>query len=251
MTTVAVFVDPPREGLVLPAVPETSPLTAVEAAELYAAMTGDVLRAVHGSGGDLLVNYRPDELIPERFHGERRAEAECRALVREALPADADVRVEVQVGSTFAARAGNTVTHLLEREEVASVAIVEATVPLLERTHVDNAAMRLRRTETVLGPTPAGDVYYAGFTDTIDFADAFDPPALETLTTRSLDADNEVDFLPWLPTVRTGEDLVSVVSAIRARAAAGRTVPTSTAALIEALGLHVAVEDDARVLARG
>ena len=58
MTTHAVLLDPPRPGFVLPDLVAESPLSASEAADLYAAMASDVLRTVERSGGGLLVNYR-------------------------------------------------------------------------------------------------------------------------------------------------------------------------------------------------
>ena len=46
MPTVAVLCDPPREGVVLADLAATTPLSVAEAADLYAAMCADVLRAV-------------------------------------------------------------------------------------------------------------------------------------------------------------------------------------------------------------
>lgn len=236
MTIVAVFADPPREGLVLPELSETSPLSAAEATDLYAAMFADTCLTVERSGGDLLVNYRPDDLVPEAHRGGD-AKSEIEAVVDGVL--EESPRMEVQVGSTFAARAGNTATHLLEREEATSVAIVEPTAPLLSRTHIDNASMKLRTNPVVLGPAPGGGVHYAGFAEPIDFEGAYQPPAIETLTWRGRDADLDVEFLPLLPTIETGSDLATLVSLLRARVAAERIVPPNTATWIDERGLYV------------
>jgi glycosyltransferase A (GT-A) superfamily protein (DUF2064 family) len=238
MTTVAVLVDPPRPGHVLPGLAETSPLTEQEAADLYAAMAKDLVTAVEKSGGELLVNYRPETAVP----GDGDAEAEVRALVEDAGVADA--RLEVQVGETFAGRVGNTVTHLLENEGVNSAAAVEPTTPFLTRQHVDEAAMKLRRREVVLGPGTEGRVHYAGFTDTLDFTDAYAAPALETLTDRARDVGHEVDFLPQLTVLETGRDLANVVSLLHARQRADRLVPTHAAETIAAFDLVVEAGDD-------
>lgn len=215
---------------------ERGPLSPSEATDLYAAMLADVCLAVERSGGELLVNYRPAELLPDEHAG-----VDSEAAVRSALEGvlEESPRLEVQVGSTFAARAGNTATHLLEQEGVDSVAIVEPTAPLLSRTHIDNAAMKLRRSSAVLGPATDGRVYYAGVTDPIDFEGAYEPPAVETLTWRGRDAGHDVDFLPMLPTVETTEDLATVVSLIRARVAADRIVPVYTATWIDEHDLRV------------
>ena len=253
MTTVAVLADPPREGLVLPMIAERTPLSAADAADLYAAALADVLGAIEASGGDLLVNYRPEESIPdEHATGENTedAEAEIRAVAEGGLEAPDEARYEVQVGETFAGRAGNTATHLFEEEEVASVAIVPGSAAFLTRTAVDSAAMKLRGSEVVLGPGDGGDLYYAGFKREIDFADAYRPPAVETITGRALVADSEVDFLPMAPTIETPSGLASAVALCRARSRAGRIVPARTAARIEEFGLALEAREGRRELVR-
>lgn len=249
MTVVCVLADPPRPGLVFPRLVETSPLDETEVAELYAAALGDVCRAAETSGGDLLVNYRPDEALPEgTASGDATdgADADAEAAVRAALDgelADPDAaRYEVQVGETFAGRAGNTVTHLLEEEGVASAAVVEPSAVFLTRTQVDEAAMKLRRAPVVLGPAPDGRVYYAGFTEPIDFAAAYTPPALRTLTDRAGDAGHDVDLLRTLPVVETGADLAAALVRIETRRAAGQAVPERVSAWLDGSGL-AAVDD--------
>lgn len=250
MTTLAVLADPPREGLVLPRLAGTSPLSPAEATDLYAAMLKDTFRAVARSGGELLVNYRPDELLPEEFRTDERPEAEVRALAADALDDLDDVRFEKQVGSTFDARAGNTATHLLDGEDVASVAVIEGDTPFLARKDIDSAAMKLRSSEVVLGPAEGGRVYFLGLTDALDFDGAYTPPELETLAHRGADAGHAIDFLPTLTKVETGRDLVSLVTTTNARKTAGRIVPEFTATFLDDLGLHVDVRDGERTLVR-
>jgi glycosyltransferase A (GT-A) superfamily protein (DUF2064 family) len=250
MTTIAVLADPPREGLVGTDLAATSPLTEAEAAELYAAMLRDVLVAVDRSGGDLLVNYRPDDLLPDEHVTATAAEAAVRAVAASALDDLDDVRFEPQVGSAFDARAGNTITHLLREEGVVSAAVVEATTPFLTRPLIDSAAMKLRRSAVVLGASTRGRIYYAGFTDPVDFAGAFDPPALETLTGRGRDADHEVDFLPIQPAIETGADLRDALPLLHARVDAERAVPVETAATLDDFGLRVDYGDAEGALVR-
>ncbi len=250
MTVVAVLLDPPRDGLVLPDLPDSSPLSAAEATELYRAMAADVLRAVDASGGDLLVNYRPDDLVPEEFAGDRSAEAEVRALAADALGDLDDVRFEVQVGSTPSARVGNTVTHLVEREGATSAAVLRPDAPLVTRKEIDGAAMKLRRSQVVLGPSERGGVYYAGFADTLDFTDAFDAPAVESLVARARDAGLDADFLAQHTRVRTGDDLATVLAVVRARQRAERVVPTATADCLDDLGIEIEERDGEPMLVR-
>lgn len=244
MTTVAILVDPPRPGLVLPELPNTSPLSAAEAADLYAAMTRDVAVAVERSGGDLLVNYRPDDALPAEYRVEESAEAAVRAVVRGALADPDAARFEVQVGETFAGRVGNTVTHLLEREGVDSAAVVEPTAPFLGRTDIDSAAMKLRRSEVVLGPAPDGRVHYAAFADTIDFQEAYATPVVRTLTERAREAGHTVDVVPMLPVIETGPDLAGALSLARARDTADLAIPEHFASRCDDLGLAVTADDD-------
>lgn len=266
MTVLAVFADPPRPGLVLPELAESSPLSESEAADLYAASLKDTFAAVERSGGELLVNYRPDDMIPERAatprneraesdanrerEGDQSAEAEVRALAADALEDPSDARFEVQVGSTFSARAGNTITHLLDREEVQSAAVVPGTAPMLARKDIDGAAMKLRQNEVVLGPSERGGVYFAGFTATVDFEDAYATPAVETLTVRGADAGHDVEYLPAKSRIETGADLLSLVPVLNARIAAGRIVPEYTATLLHEWGLRVVEEDGEPTLVR-
>jgi glycosyltransferase A (GT-A) superfamily protein (DUF2064 family) len=244
MTTIAVLADPPRAGLVGTDLAATSPLTEAEAADCYAATLADALAAADRAGGDLLVNYRPDDLLPDEHRTDTSAAADVRAVAASALDDLDDVRFEPQVGSTVAARAGNTVTHLLREEGADSVGIVEGTAGFLTRPLLDNATMKLRRSETVLGPAPRGRVYYAGFTDAVDFEDAFDPPAVGTLTDRARTAGHDVDFLPFRPAVETGTDLLDALLLIESRLAAERAVPTNTAAFVDRIGLGVSYAGD-------
>lgn len=240
MTTTAVLVDPPRAGEVLEGVVETSPLTGAEAADLYAAMTRDVATAVDNSGGPVLVNYRSAD-----------AEAEIREVLDGVVdPDDEGVRFEVQVGETFAGRAGNTATHLLEAEAEGSVAITRPESAFLARTEIDGSAMKLRSSEVVLGPAPGGRVYFAAFTDPIDYADAFAVPAIETLTDRALDAGHEVDFLESKPVVETGRDLAAAITTVRTRRKAERIVPRHLAEWVADSELAVEADDGDLTLVR-
>ncbi|MFC4543586.1 hypothetical protein ACFO5R_16800 [Halosolutus amylolyticus] len=235
---IVVPVDPPREGLVLSALVDRTPLSASEAAALYEAAAIDVLRAAAASGGELLVNYRDAETLPDEY-ADGDPEAESRALVASALEDADDVRFERQVGSTRAARIGNTVTHLLDREGVKHVGILEPTVPLVARTELDGAAMSLRRHDVVLGPSTGGRTYFAGFAEPIDFTDAYDPPALSTLSDRTADAGLGLGFAPMLPTITTEPGLAATLAMLDARAQADRPGGAATAAVLEDLGVVV------------
>ncbi|MFW6321268.1 MAG: hypothetical protein ACOC0Z_05405 [Halohasta sp.] len=244
MTVIAVLADPPREGLVLSRLAETTPLSEADVADLYESMLRDTMLAVDRSGGDLLINYRPDDLLPEAHHTEIDPAAELRSIAADTLDDVSEVRFEPQVGSTVSARAGNTITHLLREEGVKSAAVVFGTAPLLTRTLVDSAAMKLRTNEVVLGPATEGRVYYAGFTEPVDFAESFGGLALQRLAHRAADAGLDSEFLPMTPTVETRRDLLSALPLLRSRFTAERIVPEYTATFVHEHGLDTTAGDD-------
>lgn len=246
MTVVVALVDPPREGLVLPRLVDSTPLSAEDATQLYEAFVKDLCRAAAESGGDLLLNYRPEDRLPDEFRTGEPVEDEVEAIARDALSDSEydEARIEVQVGSTESARVGNTVTHLLGEEDVDTVTICDPAAPLRSRQHIDSIAMKLRRSPLVIGPAARGRFHTAAFTDTIDFDGALTPPELVTLTDRARDADHDVDFAPQQTLVETHDDLVGLVSEIRARQRAGRWVPPHTTQAISDLGLAIETAAD-------
>jgi len=230
MTTVVVLADVPDEAALV----TSELLSASEAATLYRATLADVCEMLQHGEADVLVNYpSPDWTDVDN------PEDVLRELLGNELAAPEALRYEVQVGETHAARVGNALTHLLETEGEQTVAVVEPTAALLRRDHVGTVAMKLRTSDVVLGPSPGGGLYFAGFGEPIDFTDVFAPPAVETVTARAIDAGLSVEYLPVLPRLDRPADLATAVSLIRARRAAGRIVPPRTTALIERWGLSV------------
>ncbi len=238
MTTVAVLVDPPRSRL-LPQLADSSSLSESAVRDCYTALARDTVSAVARSGGELLVNYRPYEGLG--VDGDD-AEADVREMLGDAVPSDA--RFEKQVGETYAGRAGNTATYLLETEEVSSVGIVDPRAALLARAQIDGAAMKLRSCDVVVGPGTEGRVYYAAFGEPINFEDAYAAPAVRTLTDRALDAGLDVDFLELLPVVETERDLAATVALVRSRRRADRLVPPHLSAWIDESGVDARAGDE-------
>ncbi|HKJ58686.1 MAG TPA: hypothetical protein VKA37_05620, partial [Halobacteriales archaeon] len=228
MTLHCLVVDPPRPGLSLPGLVD-GPLDPGSAAALYAASIKDTMAAAARSGGELLVNYPAAEQLPAEHRTDTSPEAELRSLSADAVDDVGDVRFEVQVGSTFAARAGNAATHLLAEESEDSVAVLSGTAPSLGRTALDGAAMKLRRHEVVVGPGTGGRAAYLGLSDPIDFEGAYEPPGggdgraseVEDLARRGVDAGYEVAFLPVHPVIEDEVGLATLVAEIRARLRAG------------------------------
>lgn len=243
MTIHALLADPPRPAIALPELVGPGLLSEREAADLAAAMIRDTMRSVTRSGGELLVNYRDSEDLPPG-DADGSATSALRELAAAAVPDPDAVRYEVQVGSSFAARGGNTATHLLEEEDANSVAILRPSSPTLSRSTLDSAAMKLRRNEVVIGPAPGGRVAYLGLTEPIDFEGLYKPPAVTTIARRAADAGFSVDFLPMHLVVETASDLASLQALLSARRVAGRSVPEATVSTLDELDLAPVESED-------
>lgn len=241
MTVFAVLLDPPRPGLVLQDVSKTSPLNPEEAATLYAAMAKDTVRAVAESGGELLVNYRTEADIPEQYRTGTPVKEEIKSLVSQAIDDPDIARFEKQVGSTFASRVGNTVTHLLTEEAADSVGVLDGKSPTLVRQTLDSAAMKIRHHNAVIAPGINGDWSFLAFTELIDFTNIFEPPALVTIVNAIVEEDYSVDFLPIHPHVTDETNLIMLVTLMQARAAANKITPPFTRDALDRFDLHLSV----------
>ena len=242
MTIVVVIADPPVDGAgVCEEIVAETELTPADGVELYAAVLKDVFTALAESTVDVLINYPPREDLPEGAELQRSPEAILRGLAGSVVDPDRleDFRFEVQVGSDFSATAGNAITHLLREEERASASVLRPCVPRLVRSIVDEAAIKLRRTDVVLGPAGGGDVYFAGFTQPIDFAGVFEESALEEIAARAGADGLTVDFVRDREVLDAARDLGSVVTRFRAQQLAGKPVPTHVWSFIEDRGLEV------------
>ncbi len=244
MPTIVVPAAPPRPGLVLTGLAAEAPVSAVEAARLYKACFRDALSAADVAGGDLIVTYPSADRVGTNEDGTG-PEAAVRAAATPALSAPAEVRFEVQVGSTPSARLGNVVTHLLREEEVSSVGYLLPSAYNTPRTVLDSAAMKSRSADLVLGPAPDGRVHYAAFADaSLNFADSLAPPALDGLAASAAEAEVATDFVETRPLLERAADLPTLLATVSARRRAGRTVPERVAAVVDELGLRLEADDD-------
>lgn len=227
MTQVVLIADPPVEGVACRQIVEETQLSPGDGEALYRAVLKDVFTALGNSSIDVLVNYPAPDDIPEDVESDMDPEAELRGIAGTVLDAEQlrEWRFEIQVGSNFSAKAGNAITHLLRDEEQHSAAVFRPCVPRLERGVVDEAAIKLRRNEAVLGPTGDGDIYFAGFREPIDFEDVFEDNALEEAALRAGEEGLGVDFAQYREVLHSARAFRSVVSRLRAAVAAGNPVP--------------------------
>lgn len=247
MTVAVALVDPPREGIVCTELVDHTPLSPADGVTLYEGLLADFFATMAETNVDLLVNYPQADDLPGESTTD--PEAEIRAIAGRVLDAaELDrVRFEVQIGSTPSAQIGNAITHLLRDEEETSAAFLDHRVPLLERSVVDQAAISLRRNETVVGPAQDGGVYLAGFRAPIDFTDVLEGRSIERIVSRSVGEAMDVAFVRRREVVDHPRDLKTVVSLLRARREAERAVPKRTMAAIDELGLWVSDDGEIRV----
>ncbi|MFB6085183.1 MAG: DUF2064 domain-containing protein [Halodesulfurarchaeum sp.] len=229
MTTVVLLPDPPIEGVACRSLVEKTALTPGDGLALYRALLADTMVTLERSTIDILVNYPTQDDLPEDVT-DVDPEAELRQIAARAMEPDRfeEVRFEPQVGSDFSAKAGNAITHLVRDEDLQSAAVLRPCVPRLARSVIDEAALKLRRADVVIGPASRGDVYFVGFSDLIDFESVFETRPVEGITRRAVEAGLEVDFqrsreLLWEPA-----DLASVLSRLNAETLAGKPVPEHT-----------------------
>lgn len=235
MTVHALVADPPRPGLALPGLVSTGKLGSEAAASLAGAMLQDVAIGAANSGGELLVNHPMDEQLSPKYRRDMAPVDELRELIAGVLADPEAVRFEPQVGESRAARIENTVGHLLEEEGATSVAVLDGRAPTLDRTALDSAAMKLRRSEVVVAPAPGNRVAYLGLTEPLELADLAVPFELTAIADRAVEVGYEVDYLPMHPRVDDEAGLQTLTDLVAARRVARRRVPERTATVLETL----------------
>lgn len=216
MTDVVLPLVPPDRQAARSALPTTDAI-----ADLFHATSADAATAVHESGGDLAFAVADDA-----------ARTFADTLSRSALP-DAEVlRLELDV-DTGIADVGPALRAIRDHSDAASVGVIDPSVGLARRTHLDTAAMRLRREDVVIGPTPGGGWWYLGTRvgadelpevlgdSVVGLLDGLDPDTLE------------VGFLPLLPIIEDDADLGGLRELLGAMTRADRSVAPYAAAWFE------------------
>lgn len=240
MTTVAVLVEASNKRTLLSDLVERNVITRGETSDLFEAMIRDVIGTVERSGGEVVVAARTDDEDLEGTDPHVEIDESLRRRFGEAVEGELDV--EVSGESDRAVWIEAVLRSLLNRPGVETAAVVPASVPMLERTHVDGAAMRLRRASMVLGPDHRGGTYYLGVGDVAVLGAGLDPSVEVTLVRGARQQGSEVDFLPVVPTVTDGRDLTWLVGHVEALRTAGRRIPERTAAWIDGVGATVTDE---------
>jgi hypothetical protein len=225
VTTVVLLPDPPVEEIAGERLVAETDLTPADGLAIYRATLADTLSTLEEGTADVLVNYPPADDLPANSDG-LNPETELRRIAGTVMTPEAveAVRFEPQVGSDRSARAGNAITHLVRDEGEQSAAVLFPT-PRLVRSIVDEASLKLRRADVVLGPATRGEVYYAGFADLIDFTDVFAERPIGAITRRAREADLDVDFVRTREVLDGKASFEGVLTRIRADAIAEKPVP--------------------------
>ncbi len=226
MTTVVLLADAPVEGVACQDLVADTALTPADGLAIYEALVADTLATMERSTIDMVVNYQPAEAVPDEADGPD-PETRLREIAGSVMTPDRfeDLRFEPQVGSDDSAVVGNAITHLVRDEGVQSAAMLRPCLPRVTRSILDEGALKLRRSDVVLGPAPDGEIYYAGFGELIDFESVLEDRPIETITMRAAADDLDVDFLRNRALVSDARTFASAVARINADALAGKPVP--------------------------
>lgn len=195
--------------------------------DLFHAACADAASAVEESGGELYLAITTQE--PPT--GQRDARAFADELADTVLDEDAtilDVPGEDGVPDTT-----QTLASVRADSDAASVAVLDPRVPLIGRQHLDTAAMRLRRNDVVIGPTPTGGCYFVG---TSLAADAL-PRVWDTdidATTRALaETDNALGFIAILPRLAHADTISGITALVNAFNRSDQSVAPFTRACLD------------------
>lgn len=239
MTTIVLLPDPPVEGVACERLVAETDLTPADGVAIYRSTVADTLATLEEGTVDALVNYPTEDDLPDGIDGVD-PETELREIAATALSPEGfeDVRFEPQVGSNRSAKAGNAITHLVRDEGEQSAAVLFP-VPRLVRSIVDEAALKLRRADVVIGPAGRGEVYYAGFSELIDFTDVLEERPVEEVARRAREKDFQVDFVRSREVLSGAPDFEGVLSRITADVLADKPVPEHLWRTIQERGIRI------------
>lgn len=237
MTTVAVELPPRNASRIASALARSTALSVTEASDLLLHVAKDAIRAVDRSGGDLVMLV-PPEASSEEVFGWEDPRAEARRLAEEVITAETAPTVFEPPESEARRSIAAVLSSLFRSTSAASAAILRPITPLVQRRHLDAAAMRLRTHDVVIGPSTGSRWYFAGVSDELTLPVAGADEHLTTLALAANETDRSLDLLPILPGVLTDRGLAGVVSILEASLLAEKDVAPATHGWIDEVGLR-------------
>lgn len=203
MTATAIpFPDPQVQALASELTPSTDHATETVTG-LVDALALDALRAAAESGGSAAI--APLSGI-DAGDGEESPGKRAEGLINQ-LDSSVTVLDPVDVDGTHV----TTIHGRLHAEfDDASLAILRPIVPLIERRHVDAAAMRLRNHDGCIGPTTNASWYFIGVDRSVDLEETPITNDLTSLTGLIRETSLSVATLPMLQGCLSREDFPGV-----------------------------------------
>lgn len=213
MVRVVVLVEPVAGHPVVSAIRDHFAPGRAASRRVYRALLMDLLAAAAGSGGDVQVAAPTDP-----------AHITLEDLVADALGPETEVPI------TRHDNPAPTIDEIVGEQEGGS-AVIFPRSPLLRRTHLDAAAMRLRRHDVVLGPSAHHGLLYAAFASEAVVPDGH-LRGLVDATDTFVAADRSVDFIdPW-PALTSTAGVEGACALLTAYERSGRDVAQFTRAAL-------------------
>lgn len=210
MTVIAVPCPPPGINEVHERLDAELPLSGTELTQLIAAVCQDTLLAVVSSGGEpLIVPLALENPLPAWDDS-----VEVVSGMQDTLHIKNESIVQTSEINESAEWAEDLFDVARAESDAASLGICLPKTPLVQRRHLDAAAMRLRRNDITLGPSTGGRWYFLGCQRTIDLEAAGDPGKTKTIleANESTSALASIPFLPGFETVAALVDLQTMIS---------------------------------------
>lgn len=195
-----------------------------ELADLYHALCADAISAVDESGGELFLATGATDTAAQNFATDLQSAVLTDGDAAELLTVD---RHEDQPDFRSA------LASVRNASPAASVGILNPCVTLLGRQQLDTAAMRLRRDDTVIGPTPAGGWYYLGTQLEIDAVPESLSDDLARIAKLFADDDWRLGFLPLLPVINAPTDIAHMRTLVVSMHRGNRPISPYTAAWLD------------------
>lgn len=192
--------------------------------DLFHALLADAIFAVDECGGGLYL------IVGGR---DERAGTFVDELLNTVVEENVDppvLRIETDGGFPSV---GPSLQAVRRHSSAASVGVLDPRTLLIQRRHLDTAAMRLRREDVVFGPSPSGGYYFIGSALEEDALSATLPNDIDTATAVAAEGDRTVGFLEMLPVVTSEEQLESATGLVAAMQTGSRTVAPFTSAYLD------------------
>lgn len=221
MATIGVVTEPYDDATIIDALREHQALDDDPARRVYRGVIMDLVSAAAGSGGE------PVLLVPAAG-----ASIDADQLIEDAVGPTPDIPVHpYDPGELFFDAVGQVGEP---------TAVISPANPLVQRTHIDAAAMKMRRHDVVLGPTAAGGVWYHGIHEPRE-GEWIDPaPGVTGIVEDHLAAERSVDFIPPWPDATTVPGWHGIESLLVAHHAVGREIAPFTHEALRAAGVLTA-----------